>query len=83
MLKTVACRLCFNFSRQFYVKVKPSIQPRSMREVSIRGENGLCSLKKLLYFPLLVCVSLFFLSLIQESVSCSIMDEFLDGRFMI
>ena len=40
----------------------------------MRGKNGLRSLKRLLYFPFLVCMflSFFFLSLIQESVSCSI-----------
>lgn len=76
MLKTVASRLCFKFSRQFFFKEKSSIQLRNTREVSTGGENGLRSLKRLLYFPLLVCMFLcFFLSLIQESVSCSIINE--------
>ena len=33
---------------------------RNTREVSTRGENGLRSLKRLLYFPLLVCMFLCF-----------------------
>lgn len=42
----------------------------------MRGENRLRSLKRLLYFPLLVGMfPFFFLSLIQESVSSSIIDE--------
>ena len=74
MLKTIASRLCFKFSRQFFLKVKPSIQLRNTREVSTRGENG--QFKEIVIFPASsVYVSLFFVSLIQESVSCSIIDE--------
>ena len=43
----------------------------------MRGENGLCSLKIIIIFPATsVYVSLFFfLTLIQDSVSWSIIDE--------
>ena len=57
------------------LKAKLSTQLRNMSEVSMRGENGLRILERLAYFLLLMCVSLFFLSLIQESVSCTIIDE--------
>ena len=63
-------------SPQFFLNPKPTVPRGSTKRASIRGKNGLLSLKKLYIFPASsVHVSLFFLSLIQESVSCSTIDE--------
>ena len=44
------------------LKSKTVNTTKKTREVSIRGESGLRSLNKLLYFPLLVCMFLCFSS---------------------
>ena len=40
-VETVASRLLFKFSRQLFLKVKPSVRLGNTREVSACGENGL------------------------------------------